>query len=254
MIGADGLHSTVRALAFGPQDRFEKPLGYIVAAFEVSGYRPRDEAVYVMYGLPGRQVGRFAMHDDRTLFLLLFADDNGRLADSHDVSAQKAIIHERFEDGGWECPMILSELDRALDLYFDRVSQIRMDCWSRGRVALIGDAASCVSLMAGQGSALAMTAAYVLAGELERAQGRHDEAFRSYERLLRPFLAIKQRGAERFARSLVPMTRWGLFARNQIMKAFRIPYVARLALGRDMIDHLKLPDYSLDRPEHRLPR
>ena len=121
-----------------------------------------------------------------------------------------------------------------------------MDCWSRGRVALIGDAASCVSLMAGQGSALAMTAAYVLAGELAQAQGRHDEAFRSYERLLRPFLAIKQKGAERFARSLVPRTRWGLFVRNQIMKAFGIPYVARLAVGRDLIDHLKLPDYPDD--------
>ena len=72
VIGADGLHSTVRRLVFGPEDRFEKHLGYTVAAFEVSGYRPRDEDVYVIYSLPGQQVARFAMHDDRTMFLFIF--------------------------------------------------------------------------------------------------------------------------------------------------------------------------------------
>jgi 2-polyprenyl-6-methoxyphenol hydroxylase-like FAD-dependent oxidoreductase len=143
---------------------------------------------------------------------------------------------------------MLSELDRATDLYFDRVSQIRMDCWSRGHVALIGDAAFCVSLMAGQGAALAMTSAYVLAGELARAHGRYDEAFHCYESLLRPFIAVKQKGAERFASAFVPTTRWGLFARNQILKAFRIRNVARLAVGRDMIDHLALPDYLVHCP------
>ena len=177
VIGADGLHSTVRNLVFGPEGRFEKHLGYTVAAFEVRGYRPRDEDVYVIYDLPGRQVDRFALHDDRTLFLFIFVDNDDPPSDPHDIAAQKAIIRERFNDGGWECTKILAELDRASDLYFDRVSQIRMDCWSRGHVALIGDAAFCVSLLAGQGSALAMTSAYVLAGELARAHGRHDEAF-----------------------------------------------------------------------------
>ena len=80
VIGADGLHSNVRRLAFGPQDRFEKQLGYVVAAFEVRGYRPRDEDVYVIYGEPGRMLGRFALHDDRTLFLFVFAADVDRMA------------------------------------------------------------------------------------------------------------------------------------------------------------------------------
>ena len=75
LIGADGLHSNVRRLVFGPQDRFEKQLGYMVAAFEVRGYRPRDEDVYVIYGEPGRMLGRFTLHDDRTLFLFVFAAD-----------------------------------------------------------------------------------------------------------------------------------------------------------------------------------
>jgi 2-polyprenyl-6-methoxyphenol hydroxylase-like FAD-dependent oxidoreductase len=97
---------------------------------------------------------------------------------------QKALLREKFGDGKWECSRILDELDRTTDLYFDRVSQIRMECRSQGRIVLLGDAAFCVSLMAGQGAALAMTAAYVLAGELGKANGRHEEAFRDYEKLL----------------------------------------------------------------------
>ena len=85
------------------------------------------------------------------------------------MAAQKALLNAKFGDAGWECPQILAALDESDDLYFDRVSQIRMDAWSKGRVALVGDAAFCVSLLAGQGSALAMAAAYVLAGELGRA-------------------------------------------------------------------------------------
>ena len=75
VIGADGLHSRIRKLTFGSEEKFERHLGYTVAAFEVSGYRPRDEGVYMLYGQPGRMAGRFALHDDRTLFLLIFAGD-----------------------------------------------------------------------------------------------------------------------------------------------------------------------------------
>ena len=125
------------------------------------------------------------------------------------------------------------------------VSQIRMDAWSRGRVALVGDAAACVSLLAGQGSALAMTCAYVLAGELKRANGRHEAAFANYERLLPPFIAAKQNSAARLASSFAPRTRRGLVFRNAIMKAFRIPRLARLTVGRDLTDRLTLPDYSI---------
>ena len=181
MVGADGLHSNVRPLVFGPQSEFEKPLGNAAAAFEARGYRPRDENVYVMNNRPGRIVGRFVLRDDLTLFLFVFADDIALQPAQLALSAQKAILRERYGHGKWECPRILGELDRTQELYFDRISQIRMEAWSRGRVGLVGDAAFCVSLAAGQGSALAMTAAYVLAGELAQAQGRHDEAFARYE-------------------------------------------------------------------------
>jgi 2-polyprenyl-6-methoxyphenol hydroxylase-like FAD-dependent oxidoreductase len=243
VIGADGLHSNVRKLVFGPQGRFEKQLGYVVAAFEARGYRPRDEDVYMMYGEPGRMLGRFTLHDDRTLFLLVFATDAAGLSAPLDLSAQKAILRERYGEGRWECPQMLRELDRTGNLYFDRVSQIRMDGWSRGRVALVGDAAFCVSLLAGQGSALAMTAAYVLAGELATAGGRHAEAFGRYERILRAYVGAKQRGAERFAGAFAPKTRWGLFLRNQVIRILANPGLARWTIGRDIVDTLQLPQY-----------
>jgi 2-polyprenyl-6-methoxyphenol hydroxylase-like FAD-dependent oxidoreductase len=243
VIGADGLHSSVRRLVFGPQDRFEKRLGYMVAAFEVRGYRPSNEDVYVIYSEPGRMLGRFALHDDRTLFLFVFVGSVDTPPMILDLPAQKALLHERFGEGKWECPLILSELDRTQDLYFDRVSQIRMEKWSRGRVALTGDAAFCASLMAGQGSALAMTSAYVLAGELAKSSGRYEEALSKYEELLRAYIASKQKGAARFGAAFAPKTRWGLFLRNQVIRACAMPGLARFAFGGDIIDTLQLPAY-----------
>jgi 2-polyprenyl-6-methoxyphenol hydroxylase-like FAD-dependent oxidoreductase len=248
LIGADGLHSSVRSLAFGPQSQFEKNLGYAVAVFEAQGYRPRDEDVYQMYGEPGRMLGRFTLHDNRTLFLFVFVASTAELPGT--LEAQKALLRDLYGRGGWECKKILSELDGTKELYFDSVSQIRMPNWSRGRVALVGDAAFCVSLLAGQGSALAMIAAYVLAGELGASQDRYQQAFASYEVRLRSYVGKKQRGAERFAGAFAPQTRAGLYFRNMVVRTFAIPSLARLAIGRDIADRILLPDYrwpALDR-------
>ena len=242
VMGADGLHSGVRRIVFGPQDRFEKPLGYVVASFEAPGYRPRNEDVYVMYNEPGRMVGRVSLRDDKTLFLFIFAEDVD--IPIHDLPAQKRLMRTKFGNSRWECASILNALDDAPELYFDRVSQVRMEHWSRGRVALVGDAAYCVSLLAGQGSALAMTGAYILAGELAKAADQHDIAFANYEKRLRGFVETKQRGAVRLALAFAPETRLGLFFRNQVIRAAAIPGVARLTFGRDIIDTLQLPDYQ----------
>jgi 2-polyprenyl-6-methoxyphenol hydroxylase-like FAD-dependent oxidoreductase len=247
VIGADGLHSRVRELTFGPQEKFEKYLGYKVAAFEAKGYRPRDELTYLMYTEVGQQVGRFTMRDDRTFFLFIYTDDDPNSVDVHDRQAQKIALHRHFENSGWECPRILDALDATEDLYFDRVSQIRMNpadgLWTRGRVSLVGDAASCVSLLAGQGSALAMVGAYILAGELHRANGDHSAAFERYQKMFGPFVANKQRAAERFAGAFAPKSKLGLLFRNQVMKALRIPWIADLVVGRDFLDRIALPEY-----------
>ncbi len=245
VIGADGLHSRVRELVFGPQSRFEKYLGYKVAAFQTQGYEPRDELVYVMFTELRQQVARVAMRGGRTMFLFTFADEN--FAGGEDLAAQKAVLRSRFGQSGWECPKILDALDAAGDLYFDRVSQVRMNqsdgLWTRNRVTLLGDAAFCVSFLAGQGSALAMVAAYILAGELHRARGDYAAAFARYQNLFGPFVARKQKAALRFAEMFAPRSRTSLWLRNQIFRLLSVPPLARLAAGRDFVDKISVPDY-----------
>ena len=245
VVGADGLHSRVRELVFGESSRFEKYLGYKVAVFEGNGYGPRDELVNVMLTEVNQQVSRVSMRDDKTLFIFMFRDDDPLGSDT--IQAQKALLRRRFGGSGWECPQILEALDAAPDLYFDRVSQIRMDpqqgLWTRGRVTLAGDAASCVSLLAGQGTALAMVAAYILAGELHRAQGDYAQAFRRYQDLFAPFVLKKQKAALGFAGAFAPKSKLSLFLRNQIFKLLTIPWVADLAVGHDMADKIALPNY-----------
>jgi 2-polyprenyl-6-methoxyphenol hydroxylase-like FAD-dependent oxidoreductase len=185
------------------------------------------------------------MHCDRTMFFFTFADSDAKGPDT--VQEQKALLRKRFGTSGWECPQILDALDSVRDLYFDRVSQIRMDpaqgLWSRGRVTLVGDAAFCVSLLAGQGSALAMVAAYILAGELHRAKGDYAGAFRQYQNLFGPFVAMKQNAALRFAGSFAPKSRLAIYLRNRIFDLMAVPWVADFAAGRGFVDKIALPDY-----------
>ncbi len=241
VIGADGLHSQIRRLRFGDEQDVELHLAYKVAAFEAAGYAPRDENVYVGYSEPGRQVARFAMRDDRTLFLFVFHDASPDLPPHDDLEAQKRVLHGQFGSAGWECPRILAALDACDEIYLDRVSQIRMERWTQGRVALVGDAAYCPSLLAGEGSALAMIGAYVLAGELARARGDWAVAFARYEERLRPFLVAKQRAAVRFAPSFAPRTALGIALRNLVTRAFAVPPIADFFLGRTLRDELELP-------------
>jgi 2-polyprenyl-6-methoxyphenol hydroxylase-like FAD-dependent oxidoreductase len=247
VIGADGLHSHVREIVFGPQKQFEKYLGYKVAAFEVEGYRPRDELVYVMYTEVGQQIGRFAMHGYRTFFMFIFAAPEIEETAIGNIQAQKDLLRKRFGNSGWECPKILDALDGTKELYFDRVSQIFMGpqaaSWTRNRVSLVGDAAFCVSLLAGQGSALAMTSAYILAGELHRAGRDYATAFARYQERFAPYVFQKQKSALRLAGTFVPKSQFSMFLRNQVMNLMKIPLIADLAAGRELADNLTLPEY-----------
>lgn len=244
VVGAGGIHSPVRDLVFGPQSRWETDLGYRVAAFEVQGYRPRNELVYLAYTMPGGMIARFAMRDDKTLMFFVFATDHMSGPDPRNASEVKAALHHVFGSAGWECEEILRELDGAADVYFDRASQIVMDTWSHGRVALIGDAAAAVSLLAGEGSGLAMVQAYILAGELDRAGTTHQEAFRRYEHRLRPIVESRQRSARGFAKVFAPKTALGLWTRNQATKLLAVPHVADWMIRSEFRDDIALPEYA----------
>lgn len=141
-------------------------------------------------------------------------------------------------------PQILDAVDDVEDLYFDVVSQVRMDRWSRDRVLLIGDAAGCISLLGGEGTGLAMTEAYVAAGELVRADGDHRRAFDAYESRLRPLISSKQVSAQRLVGFFATRTRFGLWFRNVAIRTMNFSPVATLFSG-SVRDDIELPDYAI---------
>jgi 2-polyprenyl-6-methoxyphenol hydroxylase-like FAD-dependent oxidoreductase len=244
VIGADGLHSRVRHLMFPADAGIEVSLGYHVAAFAVEGYRPRDELVYVSHAVPGRQVSRWSMREDRTLFLFAFRDEYLVADGLQTGDAAKSVLARVFADVGWECPQILAAMEGVDSVYFDRVSQVRLDRWTKGRTALVGDAAACVSLLAGEGAGLAMVEAYVLAGELCNCGGDYAGAFARYQERMMPFLKRKQRMAAKFASSFAPKTAFGISFRNLVLRMLRLQLVADFLFGRELRDEVQLPDYG----------
>lgn len=239
VVGADGLHSSVRRLVFGPEGDFENSLGITVAAFDLPGYRPREELVAFTHTEVGAQLLRFALHDDATLFCFMFLHDGDLPGD--DPAAREELLRNRLAGVGWDAPRILDQLPQARTFYLDRASQIRMPSWSRGRIALVGDAAASPSLLAGQGSALAMIEAYVLACELHRWGGDHRAAFAAYEERLGPLVRSKQDAAARMGTAFAPSNRRKLLLRNAVVALMTIPPVARIAMGRSLRDPITLP-------------
>jgi len=245
VVGADGLHSNTRRLAFRAgtgAEHHEKFLGYYTAAFSTSHYPHRDEGVYVSYAVPGRQVARYALRDDRAAFFLILAAEQPLAIDHRDAAQQRRILHDSFAGIGWEMDEILRAMDSADDLYFDSVAQARLPHWSRGRVVLIGDAAYCPSLIAGQGSAFAMAGAYVLAHELAVAGRDHRVAFEAYERRFKPFIDAKQQAAEKFGGWFAPRTPLKLALRNLATRAMAVPLLGEWMIGRSLADRFELPN------------
>jgi 2-polyprenyl-6-methoxyphenol hydroxylase-like FAD-dependent oxidoreductase len=241
LIGADGLHSLVRELVFGPERQFERSLDCHVAAFHIRGYPRREERTYVSHTVPKRHVARVTLRDDETLVLLVC---RAALIDGDPPrEQQKAALRRAFGDMTWEVPEILDHMDRADDVYFDRVSQIHLPRWASGRVALLGDAAACPSFLAGEGTGLAMIEAYVVAGELHRAGGDLRRALAAYDARLRSFVSAKQDAALRFRGFFAPNTALALTLRNLAVNALSLRPFAKRFLARSVHDNLELPEY-----------
>lgn len=241
VVGADGLHSNVRRIAFGAGEAHERHLGYFAAAFTVDGYPHRDEHAYVSYSMPGRQIARYALRDGRSAFLLVFAADKVEPNERHEADGQRHALRRMFAGRGWECDEILTAMDRSDDLYFDAVAQMRMTSWSNGRVAVVGDAAYCPSLLAGQGSSFGIAGAYVLAQALIAADGDHTRAFAGYEHSFKPFIDGKQESAARYGSWFAPRTPLGVWLRNIITRLTHLPFVPALAFRSALADRIELP-------------
>ncbi|KAB2387813.1 FAD-dependent monooxygenase [Actinomadura montaniterrae] len=190
VIGADGLHSATRALAFGPEERFVRDLGHRIAIFGVPNHLglDREEVTYIG---PGRTTLAYSVDGDADAkAMFLFRSEEADVPRGR--AAQEQALAAAYAGEGWEVPRLLDGMAAAPDFYFDAVAQVRMDGWSSGRVALLGDAAYCASPASGQGTSLALVGAYVLAGELAAAGGDHEAGFAAYEREMRPFAERNQ--------------------------------------------------------------
>jgi 2-polyprenyl-6-methoxyphenol hydroxylase-like FAD-dependent oxidoreductase len=244
VVGADGLHSQVRALTFGPEAQFERFLGCHVAAFRVRGYPHRDELTFVSHTARGGQASRVSLRDDETMVMLVCGTERIG-ADRLGHQDPRPVLRRAFGDMGWEVPALLDAMDAAEDVYFDRVSQIHLPQWGAGGVALVGDAAACPSLLAGEGSGLAMLEAYVLAGELHRAGGDAASAVAAYERRLRTFVSGKQKAATWSRGFFAPKTDTGLLVRKLAVRAFALPWLGKRFWARALHDTFTLPEYEM---------
>ncbi|MET8852458.1 FAD-dependent monooxygenase [Amycolatopsis sp. NPDC004625] len=187
VVGADGLHSAVRRLAFGPEEDFTRHLGQYLAIFPTANFLGlEDWQVWFRHEHTGGAVYPVRGNTELRVTLGFGSEPLPRLS----VPEQKRLVAERLAGVGWEVPKLLEAMAAADVFYFDAMAQIHLDRWSAGRVVLVGDAGYCASALSGQGTSLALVGAYVLAQELGRAG--HEDAFAAYETRMRPFVALNQ--------------------------------------------------------------
>ncbi|WP_369206271.1 FAD-dependent monooxygenase [Streptomyces sp. PU-14G] len=240
VIGADGLHSHTRGLAFGPEEQYHRYLGHCFTGFTLPNHFGLSHEA-LMWNVPGRAAALYAVGDDDHVHAFLnFARTEPPFDAFRDPEAQRDLVADVFSQDAWEIPRLVAAMRRADDLFFDVISQIRMPRWSRGRVALAGDAAHAPSFLSGQGSSIALVGAYVLAGELA-SHADHSTAFTAYEERTRVFVELNQALATTGGTHVLPRSAEELARRNH---ALRNP--DHLPGDQDWaaITALTLPDYA----------
>ena len=190
VIGADGLHSNVRAIVFGDESRFVRDLGLYLCVYTVPNYLNLDR-LEMQYSELGRVAAIWSSRGDANA-KACFGFVAPSAIDLRNKAQQQQVLASVYQGIGWEVPKLLGMIPAAPDYYFDAAAQIRMERWSQGRVVLVGDAGYCASPMSGQGTSLALIGAYVLAGELAAASGNYRTAFDRYEKEMRPFVTLNQ--------------------------------------------------------------
>jgi 2-polyprenyl-6-methoxyphenol hydroxylase-like FAD-dependent oxidoreductase len=221
VVGADGLHSRVRGLAFGHESRFITHLGLYLAVFTIPNSLQLDHW-QLIYVTPGKSVTVTSARGNREARAVFFFASGPLDYDYRDRKQQQELLTAAFAGAGWEVPALLTAMREAPDFYLDSVSQIRMDSWSAGRVTLVGDAGYCPSPLSGQGSSLALVGAYVLASELS-ATDDHRDAFSRYERRMADFVVRNQEIANGNAKRFTPASRRQIWLQNQGIRA--LPYM-----------------------------
>ena len=192
----------------------------------------------------GGQAARVSLRDDETVVMLVCRAEF-MPPDRLGHEDPRPALRQAYGDMGWEVPELLDAMDASDEVYFDRVSQIHLPRWSTNRVVLVGDAAACPSLLAGEGSGLGMLEAYVLAGALHRAGDDWAGALAAYESRLQAFVAGKQKAALWNRGFFAPKTALGLRMRNLAVRAFALPWLGKPFWKRSLHDDFTLPEYQM---------
>ncbi|MEZ0052791.1 2-polyprenyl-6-methoxyphenol hydroxylase-like FAD-dependent oxidoreductase [Mycobacterium sp. MAA66] len=251
VIGADGIHSNVRGLAFGAESPFIRHLGPYAAIWDV----PLDmfpAGSGALYSHPGRTVMVERPNDGSAarVFLSFIHPDPGTI-DRYDTETILHTLRENFAEDRWRTKELIDTLPSSDDLYFDTVSQVHMDRWCTGRVALVGDAAYAPAFLSGQGTSIAIAGAYVLASELAR-QDRPEPAFEAYEARLRAYVETNQNLALRSDSTVISRTSGQLLRRNVTLCV--VPWLQRLGLSHLFRRQLRTAATDLSLSSHDLER
>jgi 2-polyprenyl-6-methoxyphenol hydroxylase-like FAD-dependent oxidoreductase len=253
VIGADGLHSNVRRLTFGEEAAFSEFIGAYLAVITVPKEFGRD-GEFINHLDVGRMAGVYSakhMDDARALFLF-----RSKPLDYHyrDAARQRELLREAFTGLHPDVNRWVAEAEHSPAFYFDSITQLRMNTWSRGRVTLVGDAGYCPGPAVGGSTSMAVIGAYVLAGELAAAGDDYERGFAAYEREMTEYVLRARRFAIRAAKTLIPGSAFGVWALANVSRLVSVlpssfsRALARLdSSGARMHDEFPLKDYLRDK-------
>jgi 2-polyprenyl-6-methoxyphenol hydroxylase-like FAD-dependent oxidoreductase len=221
VFGADGVHSNVRRLVFGDEDQFARFLGGYMAAYHLDDPRFELGRALKLYEETDRIAAFYPLDKTRLAATYAFRHDETHVPHGERL----AFVREAFKGAGWITDKMLDAYKGNEPIFFDSLTQIIMPQWFKGRVALLGDACGCLTLLAGQGSHMAMAGAYVIARELDRHDGNYAAAFAAYEAELKPEITERQDDAASFARYFIPSARSRPWLRRLTIKIMLSPLV-----------------------------
>ncbi|MFE3828600.1 FAD-dependent monooxygenase [Streptomyces sp. NPDC059092] len=217
VLGADGQHSAVRRLVFGPEGDHLRHLGVYFALADLPG-EARSGGTNSIYNVPRRMAGIFR-YKGKAVAVFQFRSE--RIDhDHHDLDAQKKILVDAFAGHrSWRIPELLDAARADPRFFLTSASQIHLPTWHRGRVVLVGDAGYSPAFLSGRGTSLALTGARFLAEELEGCGGDHTTAFARYEARQRPYVTFAQGRVHSGRDRMLPPTWAAIAARNEALRA-----------------------------------